>query len=118
MVNPDEIPFKDPETAEIELKMCRDINAMPDNVKNRFKALKVLTDQLHALDEEEELAYRVIERKYEHLYSKVYVKRAALIIGTIEPESTILAKFEEMKTPLVDEAYEALEVPLCDVKDI
>jgi len=54
---------------------------MPDGVKDRFKALKVLTDQLHALDEEEEMAYRVIERKYEHLYAKVYAKRASLISG-------------------------------------
>lgn len=98
--------------------MCRDINQMPDGVKDRFKALKVLTDQLHALDEEEEGAYRVIERKYEHLYSKVYAKRAAMIMGDVVPESSILEKFEAMKTVLVDEAYEALEVPLCDVKDI
>lgn len=41
---PDEIPFKDPESAEIELKLSKDIVAMPDEVRDRFKALKVLTD--------------------------------------------------------------------------
>lgn len=41
---------------------------MPEEVKDRFKALKVLTDQLHELDEEEDIAYRAIERKYELLY--------------------------------------------------
>ena len=53
-----DIPFKDPETAEIELKISKDINAMPAEVKDRFKAIKVLTDQLHQLDEEEDIAYR------------------------------------------------------------
>jgi hypothetical protein len=41
---------------------------MPEEVKDRFKALKVLTDKLHDLDEEEDIAYRAIERKYEVLY--------------------------------------------------
>ncbi len=54
---------------------------MPDPVRDRFKALKVLTDQLHELDEEEDRAYREIERKYELLYGKVYAKRAALLKG-------------------------------------
>ena len=42
--SPDEIPFRDPEQAEIELKISKDINQMPEEVKDRFKALKVLTD--------------------------------------------------------------------------
>ena len=49
------------------------------------------------------MAYRVIERKYENLYAKVYAKRAALISGLIEPEAATLAKFEEIKKALVDE---------------
>ena len=43
-VNPDDVPIKDPESAEIELKITKDIMAMPDPVRDRFKALKVLTD--------------------------------------------------------------------------
>ena len=91
---------------------------MPEEVKDRFKALKVLTDQLHVLDEEEDLAYRAIERKYELLYGKVYQKRAALLKGDSQPQQATLDKFEEMKNNLLDEAYEGLEVPICDVKDI
>jgi len=115
---PDEIPFKDPESAEVEFKISKDINAMPEEVRDRFKALKVLTDRLHDLDEEEDKAYRAIERKYELLYQKVYAKRAALVKGDVQPEDSVCAKFEEMKGKLVDEGYEALEVPICDVKDI
>ena len=43
-MNPDDVPIKDPESAEIELKITKDIMAMPDPVRDRFKALKVLTD--------------------------------------------------------------------------
>ena len=113
-----EIPFRDPEQAEIELRISKDINAMPDEVKDRFKALKVLTDRLHALDEEEDIAYRAIERKYELLYQQVYAKRAALLKGDAMPEQATLNKFEEMKTNLMDADYETLEAPICDVKDI
>ena len=91
---------------------------MPDPVKDRFKALKVLTDKLHALDEEEDIAYRAIERKYELLYQKVYEKRAALLKGDAQPAEETLAKFEETKAKLIDDQYESLEVPICDVKDI
>ena len=115
---PDDVPFKDPESAEVEFKLSKDINAMPDEVKDRFKALKVLTDRLHELDEEEDRAYRVIERKYELLYQKVYAKRSALVKGDVQPDQAVCDKFEEMKTKLMDDGYEALEVPMCDVKDI
>jgi len=43
-VKPENIPFKDPESAQIEFKICKDIMAMPEEVRDRFKALKVLTD--------------------------------------------------------------------------
>lgn len=111
-------PFKDPEQAEIEFRISKDIKAMPEGVADRFKALKVITDQLHDLDEEEDIAYRAIERKYELLYQNVYAKRAALIKGDVQPDNDVVAKFEEMKEKLVDESYESLEVPICDVKDI
>jgi len=113
-----DVPFKDPESAEVEFKISKDINNMPEEVKDRFKALKVLTDRLHELDEEEDTAYRAIERKYELLYQQVYAKRSALVKGDVQPDEAVCTKFEEMKGKLVDEGYEALEVPLCDVKDI
>ena len=56
--------------------MCKDINSMPDEVKDRFKALKVLYDQVNDMDEEEEKEYRLLELKYEKLYQEIYAKRA------------------------------------------
>lgn len=114
----DEVP-EDPDQAEVEFKICKDIVAMPDPVKDRFKALKVLTDQLHALDQEEDIAYRAIERKYELRYAEVYLKRTALLKGDATPDPTVIEKYEELKTKMTDDPeYEALEVPICDVKDI
>ena len=109
-----EVP-EDPEQAEIELRLAKDICAMPEEVKDRFKALKVLTDKLHDLDQEEDIMYRAIERKYELLYGKVYEKRAALLKGDTEPVDADVEKFATMKAKMVDEAYESLEVPICDV---
>ena len=71
-----DIGFRDPDQAELEYKMCKDINAMPEEVRDRFKALKVLYDQVNALDDEEEKEYRKLELKYEKLYQEVYEKRA------------------------------------------
>ena len=70
--------FKDPDQAELEYKMCKDINAMPEEVRDRFKALKVLYDQVNDLDEEEEKEYRQLELKYEKMYAEIYAKRALL----------------------------------------
>lgn len=84
---------EDPEQAEIELRLSKDICAMPEEVKDRFKALKVLTDQLHGLDQDEDVAYRAIERKYELMYAKVYEKRAALLKGEVQPEAVNVEKF-------------------------
>ena len=74
---------------------------------------------MHALDAEEDLAYRAIERKYELRYAQVYGKRTALLKGEREPDPAVIGKFEEMKTKMTsDPDYEGLEVPMCDVKDI
>jgi len=42
--------IKDPDMAELELKMSKDINAMPEEVRDRFKAIKVLYDQVNEID--------------------------------------------------------------------
>ena len=61
--------------------MHNDINNMPEEVRDRFKALKVLYDQVNLVYEEEEKEYRLLELKYEKLYSQVYEKRRQLLSG-------------------------------------
>lgn len=84
--------LKDPDTVEMELKLSKDINAMPDEVKDRFKAIKVLYDQVNDLNDEEEREHRLLEIKYEKLYQEVYKKRAALLIGDNSAVDTDLIK--------------------------
>lgn len=54
---------------------------MPTEVKDRFKALAVSYDGVDRLTEEEQIAHRQLELKYEKLYADVYQKRAALLRG-------------------------------------
>ena len=91
---------------------------MPEEVRDRFKALKVLYDQVNELDEEEEKEYRQLELKYEKMYAEIYAKRALLVKGLEEPSQNLIDQFEEVKKGLADQKYSELEVPICDVKDI
>ena len=111
--------IKDPDSAELELKMVKDINIMPDEVKDRFKAMKVLYDQVNVIDEEEDELYRKLELKYEKLYKEVYAKRALLIKGDPSAiDKELLEKFEERQKVMIDADFAELEVPVCEVKDI
>ena len=67
---------RDPPQAEQELHMSKDISAMPAEVRDRFKGLKVLYDRCIDIDEEEDKEYHQIEKKYEKLYQEFYLKRA------------------------------------------
>lgn len=112
-------PLKDPEQAELELKMAKDIQAMPAAVQPRFKACHLLYDQVNQIDEEEDREYRELERKYEVLYQAVYEKRLALLSGdkaAVDP--ALIEKFDQRREVMQDAKYAELEVAVCDVKDI
>jgi len=110
---------RDPEMAELEDKMNTDINNMPEEVRDRFKALKVLYDQANEIDHEEEKEYRLLEVKYEKLYAEIYNKRRNLITGKDDVDTALVKAFDERKQiRQADEKYAALEVELCDVNQI
>jgi len=110
---------RDPEQAETELRMSKDIIAMPEKVRDRFKALKVLHDQCVDLDEEEEKAFRAIELKYEVMYQEVYKQRAQLLSGELEPTAEMLEQYTFREGKLKDEKYADVEIDKpCDVKAI
>lgn len=111
--------IKDPDSAELELKMCKDINAMPEEVRDRFKAIKVLYDEVNEIDQEDDEEYRKLELEYEKLYQNVYAKRALLLKG--DPSSVseeLIKKFDERHQLMMDQKYTELEVAQCEVKDI
>jgi hypothetical protein len=62
------VDIMDPEQKEFDLKLSKTIENMPEEVRDRFKALKVLQDEANELDEEEDKEYRDLELKYDKLY--------------------------------------------------
>merc|ERR1711957_485595 len=110
---------RDPEVAETELRMSKDINLMPENVRDRFKALKVLHDSCVELDDEEEKAFRAIELKYEVMYQEVYVQRAKLLSGETEPTAEQLEQYTFREGKLKDDKFADVDLDKpCDVKAI
>lgn len=110
---------RDPEQAETELRMSKDIIAMPEKVRDRFKALKVLHDQCTDLDAEEEKSFRAIELKYEVMYQEVYKQRAQLLSGEIEVSAESLEQYKFREEKLKDEKFAEVEIDKpCDVKAI
>ena len=98
--------------------MIKVINEMPEELQARFKALMVLYQQTEGIDEEEEKECRALELKYEQKYREIYDERSKVLNGLCDLDEAHLTKFTELKEGLQDDAYEALEVPICDVKDI
>jgi len=109
---------RDPNQAEQELLMSKDIMKMPVEVIERFKALKVLYDRCGDADEEEEKEYRAIERKYEQLYAGIYLERAKIVKGDSGVDAELLEQYDHRMTNLMDDKYASVEQTPCDVKSI
>lgn len=105
-----------PELAEFDFKLKRDINNMPLDVRDRFKAIKVIYDQCNDNDLELQELSRALEVKYEKLYKEVYQKRAALLSGSAELDQALIDEFDKRRDILKD--FEDVDVDVCDVKDI
>ena len=89
------------------------------DVRDRFKALKVLYNECNDFNDEEEKEQRDFEVKFEKLYQEVYAKRAALIRGdegSVDEE--LIKKFDERSEIFNDAVFPDVEVSPCDVKDI
>ena len=115
---PVDVPFKDPEVAQLCLNMVEVIEGMPAELQDRFKALLVLYSEIQEVDVEEEKGVRKLELKYEKLYQDSYQERAKILTGEVDIKQEHIDKYEELKEKVVDDDYEKLEVPICDVKDI
>ena len=108
--------------------MSKTILAMPEEVQDRFKALKVLyvssrhanysQDEERVIDEEDEKLYRELELKYDKLYKEIYEQRQQILAGVKAPSDELIKEFEGRAKELDDEDYKKVEVSACDVKDI
>ena len=111
--------FQDPEKMELDLKMSKIIEEMPEEVKDRFKALKVLYDQYNDMDEEEQAEYRKLELAYEKKYAKIYEVRSKILNDdSFKIPDELVEEFNKRSEELKDEGYKDLEYEKVDVKEI
>lgn len=111
---------KDQDQAELDLRIMKDINKMPTEVQDRFKAISSLYNQYDDITEEERVAARELELKYEKLYLAAYEKRAALLRGDEGAvDMSLVEKFNERAEIFNDtEAFPPVEMPHVEFRDI
>lgn len=78
------------EEAKAGYKLSKHINDMDAELKDRFKALKVLQDTVHDLDEEEQREMRKLEIQFEEKYKEIYAARELLINGKVEIDQELI----------------------------
>lgn len=111
--------FQDPEKMELDLKMSKIIEEMPEEVKDRFKALKVIYDQYNDMDEEEQAEYRKLELAYEKKYAQIYQVRSKILNDdSFKIPDDLVEEFNARSEELKDEGYKDLEYEKVDVKEI
>lgn len=110
--------LEDPDLKDFDYRMSKTITLMPEEVQDRFKAIKCLYDAERKLDEEEEALYRALELKYDALYKEVNVQRNEILAGTKGPQEDLLNVYEARAKELDDEDFKKLEPISCDVKEI
>ena len=64
--------IEDPDKIQLLSKMSDHISQMPKDIRDRFKALKVLYDECYELDEDQESELHKLEIKFEALYEDIY----------------------------------------------
>lgn len=65
--------------AKADLNISKHINELDDEFKDRFKALKVIQNLIHDLDEEEQKDVRKEEIVFEDKYKEIYELRRKYI---------------------------------------
>ena len=74
----------DDEGKKLELRIQTYISEMDEEIRDRFKALKSIQDDIRSLDDEEEKGIRGLERQFETKYKEIYALREQLINGKID----------------------------------
>ena len=98
--------------------MSKYIMEMDDELKDRFKALKVIQDLFHECDDDQQKEIRKLEQIYELKYDEIYGQRERIINGKDELPKELIEQFDERAVKMKDDDYEKVEVEPCDVKSI
>lgn len=110
--------FKDEET-KVDHKISETINKMDDEIKDRFKALKVIQNECKKFEEEHSVEYRKLEVEFERKYKEIYALRDQVVAGeTLPDEADLIKQFDEIAVKMKDDDYDKLEIEPCDVKAI
>lgn len=107
----------DPENKKFEMKLNKVIGDMPEEVRDRFKALRVIQDENNQLDEEDEENQRQLDLKYDEQYKPTYDLRSKILTGALEEiPQDLIDEYDKRAEELNDEEYKNLDVEICDVK--
>lgn len=108
--------------AKADLKISKHISELDDELRDRFKALKVLQNTLHEMDEEEQKEVRKQEIIFEDKYKEIYELRRKFINAdkslAADAGKDLIRDFDERAKQMKDEDYDKLEIVPCDVKPI
>lgn len=63
------------EEIKVEHKISKYISEMDAEIKDRFKALKTIQDEIHDFDDEEQKEIRKLEIMFEEKYKDIYALR-------------------------------------------
>jgi len=110
--------MEDPEQKEFDLKVNKTIEDLPEEIRDRFKALKVIQDENNLIDDEDEQLQKDLDMKYEDSYKPTYDTRQQILSGKLEIPADLLAAFDKRAEELNDEEFKALDVEMCDVTGI
>ena len=106
------------EEAQQNFKVSKYINEMDNELKDRFKALKAIADDLRQMDDESDKLIRDLEVEFENKYKEIYRQRDELINGKTDVNMQLVQEFDKRAEEMKDEDYAKLEVVPCDVKSI
>ena len=83
------------EEMELELKLSKYIKEMDSEIADRFKAIKVLQDDLRDADEEQQKEIRKLELQFEDKYKEIYAVREQLVNGKAQPDAQLVKAFDD-----------------------
>ena len=106
------------EEIKVEHKISKVITEMDEELRDRFKALKSIQDEIHDYDEEEQKEIRKLEIIYEEKYKELYALRDQFVNAKIDLDSKLVEEFDLRAKDMKDADYDKLEVVPCDVKAI
>ena len=106
--------------AKADLAISKHINELDDELKERFKALKVIQNLIHEFDEEEQKEVRKEEIVFEDKYKDIYELRRKYINADKSLDQAagadLIKEFDARAAQMKDKDYEELEITPCDVK--